>query len=242
MADSSNLIEVDASGAHVTFDGEALVIDRSRMSSIGVGVRHTRIPVGAIVDIDITDPTFQYKGSVRLSVNTENGPIPFPSGQDVSCSPYGFLFWRHREEVHRLVEAVRRAIPPEPTAVVEDQRGKSVFDKMTRNAVIATFKPDKGPQYELTQTRLRHGADNEPLKGMTVDLKDGAPLQQRVTATRLLLLGPLALAAQKKSGGDSYIEFSGPGFHWASEVDLKQRDEAIRFVERVRSQIAKQQG
>ena len=240
MTDGNKLIEVDASGAHVTFDGEALVIDRGRMSSIGIGARHTRIPVGAIVDIDITDPTFQYKGSVRLSVNTGNGPIPFPSGQDAPSSPYCFLFWRHCEEVHRLVDAVRQAMPPEPTAVVEDQRGKSVFDKMTRNAVSATFKPDEGARYELTSTRLRHGVDNEPLKGMIIDLKDGAPLQQRATATRLLLLGAFALAAPKKSGGDSYLEISGPGFHWSSKVGRKHRDEAIRFAERVRSQIAKQ--
>lgn len=40
MTDGNKLIEVDASGAHVTFDGEALVIDRGRMSSIGIGARH----------------------------------------------------------------------------------------------------------------------------------------------------------------------------------------------------------
>lgn len=74
-----------------------------------------------------------------------------------------------------------------------------------------------------------------PLQGVTAVVESGEALQSRVTATRILAIGVFALAAKKKSGGESYLTIEGPGFAWVEEVDRKKRADAVAFAAKVRA-------
>ena len=73
----------------------------------------------------------------------------------------------------------------------------------------------------------------------SISLEDGEELEQRVTLTRVALLGIFALAAKKKSGGTKYITVEGDGFFWAMEVNRKHVKDAQKLVMRAKSMLAK---
>ena len=79
----------------------------------------------------------------------------------------------------------------------------------------------------------RGNGDKKPVAGVVACVEDGEALRQRVTATRLALLGPLALAVPKKYGGEKFLTIEGADFVWAMEVDRKHVNDAWRFAAEV---------
>ncbi|WP_051480366.1 hypothetical protein [Cellulomonas sp. KRMCY2] len=92
-------------------------------------------------------------------------------------------------------------------------------------------------QIVLYRDRVQHGKDEFPLTGVSARVEAGSEIQQRVTATRLLAIGIFALAAKKKSGGESYLTVEGPDFFWTLEVDRKEQAKAREFAAKVNNQV-----
>lgn len=81
------------------------------------------------------------------------------------------------------------------------------------------------------------GKEEFPLTGVVARVEDGEALQKRVTMTRLVALGVFALAAQKKSGGESFLTIEGPEFFWTIEVDRKKKNDAMKFVGKIAATV-----
>jgi hypothetical protein len=75
----------------------------------------------------------------------------------------------------------------------------------------------------------------QPLDGATARVEAGEALEKRVTATRLATLGIFALAAKKKSGGESFLTVEGPEFFWSVEVGRGDQGKAREFAAKVNS-------
>lgn len=92
-------------------------------------------------------------------------------------------------------------------------------------------------QVVLYRDRVQRGKEEFPLTGVSARVEVGSEIQQRVTATRLLAIGIFALAAKKKSGGESYLTLEGPDFFWTLEVDRKEQAKAREFAAKVNNQV-----
>lgn len=75
----------------------------------------------------------------------------------------------------------------------------------------------------------------QPLKGVHAHLERGSDLERRVTATRVVTMGAVALLAKKKSGGEWWLTIDGPEFSHTVEVDAKDQQRARQFVAQVNS-------
>ena len=79
--------------------------------------------------------------------------------------------------------------------------------------------------------RMENFQKNEkPLSGVCARVEQVTDLQERITATRLVALGVFALAAKKKTGGDSILTIEGPDFLWTIDVPHKKKVDAQRFA------------
>lgn len=109
------------------------------------------------------------------------------------------------------------------------------------NQPLATFGP-LGDRLELRKdTITRLGKPDEsgtyPLTGVTARMEEGEALRERITLTRVALIGIFALGATKKTGGTSFLTIEGPGFFWAVEVDRKKKNEAMQFLAKINNQV-----
>lgn len=76
-------------------------------------------------------------------------------------------------------------------------------------------------------------AGKKPLAGVSARLEAGSETKSRITATRVLAVGVFALAAKKKSGGESWMIVEGPDFYWTIKVNRDDQYRARDFVGRV---------
>lgn len=86
---------------------------------------------------------------------------------------------------------------------------------------------------------IAKGRERYSLDGVTATIEAGSAVEERITATRVLALGVFALAAKKKSGGESYLTIEGPEFVWTVPVDRKEQAKAREFVAKVMSAVKK---
>lgn len=89
--------------------------------------------------------------------------------------------------------------------------------------VIASFA-----NLNLTDTELIEGlgatAPRYPLAGLTARVEDSGTLNRRITATRLVALGPFALAAKKKQDDrEVYLTVEGPDVAILRTVQMRNR-------------------
>lgn len=103
------------------------------------------------------------------------------------------------------------------------------------NAPTATF--GLAEQIALYKDRIEHKGESHGLDGVTARVESGSDLEKRVTVTRLVAVGVLALLAKKKSGGEAYLTVEGPEFFWTIEVDRKKRSQAQAFAAKVNSAV-----
>lgn len=101
-------------------------------------------------------------------------------------------------------------------------------------------------QVELRRTAsrpmtLRHTGlgESHGLRGARATIEAGEALQQRITATRIVLTGVFALAWRKKSGGESWLTIEGPNYFWVEKVERGQMEQARTFAARVNSEAAR---
>ena len=108
------------------------------------------------------------------------------------------------------------------------------------NQPVATFVPKQGggvKVYSDKIIRTRQGV--KPLIGVKVSVESGSDLKQRITVTRMALMGPLALAAKKSSGGEQWLIIEVPDFAWTIQVDRKEIEQALGSPPPLTSQRAR---
>lgn len=103
----------------------------------------------------------------------------------------------------------------------------------------ATFKGTDGElQLYPDGVDHLHGLNKAtiPLDTVTaVTIEDGADLEARITATRLVLIGVFALAFRKRKGGEKYLVLESTDAVAVVEVDRKSVAKAQRFAAAVRT-------
>jgi hypothetical protein len=93
------------------------------------------------------------------------------------------------------------------------------------------------PRFTATQLIVGYqdAAIRHPLTGLTARVEDSGTVNRRLTATRMLLLGPLALAAPKKlDDRTAYLIIEGPGVAIMYGVNMRRSvsagDDVRRFA------------
>lgn len=115
---------------------------------------------------------------------------------------------------------------------------KEMYDKAAANMPTAKFE-----DVALFPDRVAKGTgrniETHPLTGVVCAIETGSQLDKRLTATRLVLLGPAAVFVKKSKGGESYLTIEGPDFVWLVKVDRGERSQrkAREFAAKVAAQI-----
>ena len=102
-----------------------------------------------------------------------------------------------------------------------------------------SFKGDDGTTITIQDTTISSKGERHSLKGVHAYLEDGSALESRVTATRLLLFGPFALAMKKRKGGEKYLIVEGPDFAYMTMVKRQNIGKAVRFKTEIVNAAAK---
>ena len=113
-------------------------------------------------------------------------------------------------------------------------------DVATHGRKIARFKGDDGTTFHLYEHAIRCGLEEHPLTDVEATVEDGSALQERMTATRIFLAGPFALAFKKRKGGEKWLSILGPDFAWVARADMKHIPDAMKFSAQVNNQVRKQ--
>ena len=105
--------------------------------------------------------------------------------------------------------------------------------------MATTFKGEDG-SLRLTADSITHRAGMKrttmPLDTIqAVTLEDGADLEARLTATRLVLIGVFAFAFKKKKGGERYLTVETTDTVVVVKVDRKDIAKAQQFVAAART-------
>ena len=78
---------------------------------------------------------------------------------------------------------------------------------------------------------LRYGYESVDVCGARAHVETAGDIDRRVTATRLLLTGPLAFGLRKKKDHrEVFLTIEGDGFAWAIQVKPQQLGDAHRFA------------
>lgn len=100
--------------------------------------------------------------------------------------------------------------------------------ELRKDTITRLGKPDESGTYQLA--------------GVTARMEEGEALRERITLTRVALIGVFALGATKKSGGTGFLTIEGPEFFWAIEVDRKKKGDAMQFMAKVNNQVKQVSG
>lgn len=123
-------------------------------------------------------------------------------------------WWLGRTPEQKARKAHREAAYQKAKA----QRPLSVYQGMALYMDHITGVSDQGPM---------------PLHGVHAYLEKGSDLRRRITATRVLAVGVLALAARKTEGGEWWLTIGGPAFSHTVQVSYKDQAAARQFVSAV---------
>lgn len=111
------------------------------------------------------------------------------------------------------------------------------LSKLERKHRITSLKLD-GHLFTLLDDRIKMDNERQPLDDVEIRLETGDEVKSRFTVTRIVLFGPFAALAPKKSK-TQYLTIEGPDFFWSAEVRSKEYKEAQRFVAAVKNQVKK---
>lgn len=101
------------------------------------------------------------------------------------------------------------------------------------------LRGSKGESMSLSGKHINYHAKGignggkKDVTGVTARVEGGEDLRQRITLTRIALLGVLAVALPKKYGGEKFLTIEGDDFVWAMEVDRKHVNDAQKFAAEV---------
>lgn len=203
------------------FDGREVTITTKRYGT-------TVVPISSVVGVVVREASLLRGRFLALSVLTTNGPTAFPESTAAAAkSPYA-LRLPSGTEARAFADEVLAAKPLEPTPL---SAGQGALDAGAR---VASFKGDDGTRITLYEHALECNGEIRPVAGVTVDVESGSALKSRITATRMLLMGPFALAFKKSKGGERYLTLEGSDFAWMTKVEDANVETAMGFVAQVR--------
>ena len=184
-----------------------------------------------------------HKGKHSGPQHTENAPAPAITTEEAEYE---------RRLAIEATQAVRREAelnPPAPSAPItavphvpehETAVNADLPGFMTRGSKVAKFKGDDGTDFTLYEHAIKCGREEHRLDGVAATVEDGEALQERITLTRVALVGIFALAWQKKKGGEKWLSVMGPDFCWIAKADRKHIGDAMKFAAKINDQARKQ--
>lgn len=87
---------------------------------------------------------------------------------------------------------------------------------------------------EVKDGEIRHGRERVPLAGARLSVDTAGELDKRITATRLILTGPFALAFRKKKDRrELYLTVEGQGAAFVVELDPKKGADARKWAAKI---------
>jgi hypothetical protein len=93
---------------------------------------------------------------------------------------------------------------------------------------------DKFEGVVIKNGEIRYGKEGGPIAGARASVETAGDIERRITATRLVLTGPFALAFRKKKDHrELYLTVEGPGYGFVVQVDPKKSADARQFAARV---------
>lgn len=93
---------------------------------------------------------------------------------------------------------------------------------------------DKFEGVVIRNGEIRYGKEGGPIAGARASVETAGEIDKRITATRLVLTGPLALAwRKKKDQRELYLTVEGPGYGFVVTVDPKKGQDARSFAARI---------
>lgn len=141
---------------------------------------------------------------------------------------------RHEAEANPPATAT-----PVPSVRVSEMVNVDPPDCTNRGRRIVHFKADDGTKFEVYQNAIASRGEIHWLNDVHATVEDGSAVQDRITATRIMLVGVFALAWKKKRGGEKWLTIAGPNFFWLAEVGRKQISDAMRFAAAVNNAALK---
>lgn len=163
--------------------------------------------------------------------------VPVPAAQNL------FLMTKSaRKQTSGIVSARGTSVQSEVGNVTAPVRNTPAGtpDFATHGQKVAKFKGDDGTTFHLYEHAIRCGLEEYPLTGVVSTVEDGSALQERLTATRIFLAGPYALAFKKRKGGEKWLSIVGPDFAWIAKADMKHISDAMKFSTQVNNQARRQ--
>lgn len=83
----------------------------------------------------------------------------------------------------------------------------------------------------FNKDQVRHGFKKGPLAGARAEVATSGDIDRRITATRLVLAGPFALAMRKKKDHRQlFLTVEGEGFGFLVEIDPDKEKKARAFA------------
>lgn len=163
--------------------------------------------------------------------------VPVPAAQNL------FLLTKSaRKQTRGIVSARGASVQSEVGNVTAPVRNipAGTPDFAAHGQKVAKFKGDDGTTFYLYEHAIRCGLEEYPLTGVVSTVEDGSALQERLTATRIFLAGPFALAFKKRKGGEKWLSIVGPDFAWIAKADMKHISDAMKFSAQVNNQARRQ--
>jgi Short C-terminal domain len=103
-----------------------------------------------------------------------------------------------------------------------------------RNWAENTLTTKNGKSIKIRDGEIAFGKEGGPIAGARATVDTAGALDKRVTATRLILTGPLAFGLRKKKDNrELYLLVEGNGFAFSAEIDPKRGALARKFATRI---------
>ncbi len=93
---------------------------------------------------------------------------------------------------------------------------------------------------KLVDDRIESKQGGGPIAGAHARVEAAGQVDARITATRLLLTGPLALGLRKKKDHrELYLTIEGQGFAFSVKLDPKKGEQARNFAAKINAAATK---
>jgi hypothetical protein len=222
----------------VELSDDELVIHRVGVVAKAAGAE-VRVPLDALTAVHFKDANAMVNGSLSLVVPGEQSRSLGRAGD-----PYTIIFRRKTRdemaELRRLLEeriARNRETGVDPSAAPFERVVGSLEAKVQRaeHAAGRCGESFAGVRIDGDQISAP-GQASGPIAGARATVDTAGQLSRRITATRLVLTGPLALAWRKKRDErELYLLVEGVGWAISVPVDPKKGQEARTFAAKVNS-------
>ena len=161
-------------------------------------------------------------------------PVHFVKiGNEMVAKTSACAFGKVQPRYFRLLESEKNLV-----AKIEEIDGRNVSVGIygdERGSIRGTNGTLDLKDGQLTFTEAGKAPETRNVKGAKATVETGEQLNERVTLTRIALVGIFAWGMKKRSGGERYIVIEGEDFAWALEVTSEQANDAIKFATLVNS-------